>query len=155
MVGVNYPKRASPTSPTVTDLNGYLLWTTEDMARNGEVSQVHSLGLGLCLMDATIFGTLHAHAGAKEKENFWPLFAFEPVPGNMNGIGEDTYFFRQLAEAGIKVYVDHALSWSIEHIHRRKMTNADALLERNAYAAEWAHTAVMTPPGSPTSAGSG
>ncbi len=155
VVGVNYPKRTYPTSPTVTDLDGFLLWTTEEMAKNGEVTQVQTLGLGFCLIDATVFGTLHARALAEGKENFWPLFAFEAVAGNMNGLGEDTYFFRQLAEAGIKVYVDHALSWSIEHIHRRKMTNADALSERNAYAEKWAHTAVTTSPAPPSSVGSG
>lgn len=133
VVGANYPKRTYPTSPTATDLDGNLLWTSEEMARNGEVSQVKSLGLGLCLLDVTIFSTLHGYALAQGQENFWPLFAMEPVRGGMIGIGEDIYFFRRLAEAGIKSYVDHSLSWSIEHIHQNKLTNADAWAQRDAF----------------------
>jgi hypothetical protein len=41
-------------------------------------------------------------------------------------VGEDVFFFRRLHEAGVSVHVDHALSWSIGHVHQRVLSNADA-----------------------------
>ncbi len=136
VVGVNYPRRTFPTSPTAGTLDGEILWTTEEMARNGEVTQVGSIGLGFCLMDMTIFNSLHARALAAGKENFWPLFAYEILPGQIEGVGDDIYFFNRLQEAGIGIYVDHALSWSIAHAHQKMLTNSDALLQKDAFLAK-------------------
>ncbi len=133
VVGVNYARRTSPTYPTAKSLDDELAWTTEEMARNGEVSQVNSLGLGLCLIDMTIFPALYDHAVAAGKENFWPLFSFEAIPGSHDVLGEDAYFFRQLREAGIQIYVDHALSWSVLHIHQRTLSNADTIAQKDAF----------------------
>ncbi len=103
------------------------------MARNGEVSQVKSLGLGLCLIDISIFLALHDHAVAAGRENLWPLFSFEAIPGSHDVLGEDAYFFRQLREAGIQIYVDHALSWSVLHMHQKALSNADTIAEKDAF----------------------
>jgi hypothetical protein len=136
VVGVNYPRRTFPTYPTAVALNGEeLVWTTEERANNGEITEVSSLGLGLCLMDMTVFHTLHEHALAQGRENFWPLFAFEIVPGQMQGVGEDLYFFTRLREAGVSLYLDHALSWRIGHSREQMITNADAIAEREAFTA--------------------
>jgi hypothetical protein len=127
VVGVNYPRRGAPYLPTAAALNGAVYWTTEEMAKNGQVTEVGALGLGLCLMDMRIFDLLHQDALAAGKENFWPLFAFEPIPGEMDVLGEDIYFFRRVAKLGISIHVDHELSWSIGHASQKMLTNEDAL----------------------------
>ncbi len=132
VVGLKYPRRASPNYPTAVDLDGGFLWTTKEMARNGDISRVSGLGLGFCLMDMTIFDLLHEQAIAAGKENFWPLFAYESIPGRIQGIGEDIYFFRQLTAAGIGIHVDHALSWAIGHAQQRMLTNEEALAQKPA-----------------------
>ena len=48
-------------------------------------------------------------------------------------MGEDVSFFRELTEAGVKVYVDHALSWEVGHIPERVLTNADAEAQKEAW----------------------
>ena len=133
VVGTNYPRRTYPTYPTATDLDGALVWTTEDLAARGEITEVSQLGLGLCLVDMTVFHTLHAWAVAEGRANFWPLFAFEPIPGQIRMAGEDHYFFKQLRSAGIKIHLDHHLSWALGHNRDRMITNADALLERASF----------------------
>ncbi len=135
IVGANYPRRASPNFPTAVGLDGKFLWTTEEMAWNGEISPVSGLGLGFCLMDMTVFKLLHDQAIAAGKKNFWPLFAFEAIPGQIEGVGEDIYFFRQLAAAGIGIHVDHALSWSIGHAHQKMLTNNEALAQKDSFPA--------------------
>ena len=133
VVGVNQPRRTSPTGPTATDLDGNLIWTTEELAERGEVVQVGGLGLALCLIDMKVFESLHARAVAQGQESFWPLFAFETIAGQLKPLGEDVYFFRRLSEAGIPAYVDHALSWAVRHAHQRLLTNADTLADKEAF----------------------
>jgi hypothetical protein len=135
VVGVNYPRRTEPTSPTVVGMNGGLIWTSEEMAKNREVTEVRFLGFGLCLMDARIFEVLNERALAEGKENFWPLFAFESVPGKKTPIGEDVVFYKKLEEAGISAYVDHDLSWAVEHFYEKALTNAHAAEQKAAYLA--------------------
>jgi hypothetical protein len=101
------------------------------MAKKGEVTEVGALGLGLCLMDMRVFDLLHQEAVAAGKDNFWPLFAFEPIPGEMDILGEDIYFFRRLKKLGISIHVDHGLSWSIGHAFQKMLTNKDALPSLN------------------------
>ncbi len=125
-VGVNYPRRAPPHLPTATGLDGALVHTTEQRAWNGEVEQVLSLGFGCCLIDMTIFETLHRHALAEGKSGMWPLFDVEMVGDGTEIVGEDVFFFRRLHRAGVAVYLDHALSWSIGHVHQRVLYNSDA-----------------------------
>lgn len=125
-VGVNYPRRVAPHRPTAVGLEGELVWTSEDDARDGAVVQVQSLGLGFCLIDCTVFDTLDQHARSTGKASMWPLFALEMLGDGTQTVGEDVFFFRRLQEAGVAVYVDHALSWSVGHVHQRVLSNAEA-----------------------------
>ena len=127
VVGVNYPRRVAPHSPTATGLDGKLIRTTEEAARANEVTPVLSMGFGCCLIDMTIFETLQDHALASGRKGIWPLFAIEMLNDGTDIIGEDVFFFRRLHEAGIAVHLDHALSWTIGHVHQRVLTNADTL----------------------------
>lgn len=137
VVGVNYARRTNPSAPTAIALNGRdLVWTTEERARNGEITEVSGLGLGLCLLDMTVFGLLQERALAEGRASIWPLFAFETLPDQMAPVGEDLYFFKKLREVGISLYVDHALSWHIGHSREGMISNADALREKEAYEAK-------------------
>ncbi|MDP9413869.1 MAG: hypothetical protein M3Q08_07220 [Pseudomonadota bacterium] len=133
VVGANYPRRTYPTFPTALSLSGEHVWTTQELAESGTVEQIASLGLGVCLMDMTVLDRLYQHALSQGRDTFWPLFAYEIVPGNLLGVGEDTYFFNGLKEAGIGVYVDHALSWQVGHIFEVVLSNADALDQKESY----------------------
>jgi hypothetical protein len=126
VVGVNYPRRVEPHFPTATGLDGKLIYTTEEMARSGAVDQVHSLGFGFCLISRTVFGDLDQHARSTGQESMWPLFAIEMLGNGTRIVGEDVYFFRKLQAANVPVYLDHALSWEVGHVHQRVLTNADA-----------------------------
>ncbi len=128
VVGVNYPRRTFPTWPTATTLKNEILWTTEEMARNQEITEVGHMGLGFCLMDMTVLNDLRSVS-----ESIWPLFAHETRPGKTQAVGEDIYFFNKLRAARIPIHLDHALSWSIGHVHPKLLTNEDALREREAY----------------------
>jgi hypothetical protein len=125
-VGVNYPRRVPPYRPTATGLDGNLLRTTEQLAREGAVEQVLSLGFGCCLMDMTIFDVLQRQALADGEEGMWPLFNVEMLGDGTQIVGEDVFFFRRLQRAGIALHLDHALSWNIGHVHHRVLRNIDA-----------------------------
>ena len=63
----------------------------------------------------------------------WSPFDRKLLPGTNARMGEDVSFFRELTEAGVKVYVDHALSWEVGHIAERVITNADAVADKEAW----------------------
>jgi hypothetical protein len=121
VVGANYPRRVAPHQPTAVGLDGQLVWTTEELADERKVEQVQSLGFGFCLMDMHVIEGMRAEQREQGEEK--PLFAVEMVGDGTRIIGEDVYFFRQLREAGIPVHVDHALSWTVGHVHSRVLTN--------------------------------
>jgi hypothetical protein len=119
VVGVNYPRRAHPTSPTAVSLEGELIWTTPDLAARGELQEVRHLGLGFCLIDMNVVHTLRSRGE--------PLFVLEMLGDGLSVVAEDVFFFRRIREAGFAVFVDHGLSWHIGHQFDRLLMNADAL----------------------------
>ena len=129
VVGVNYPRRARPTSPTAIGLDGEYVWTTAERAQAGEISEVQSLGLGFCLVDMTVIHALRGRGGQAAAK---PLFQIEMLGDGLDIVGEDVFFFRRIAEAGYAVHLDHALSWAIGHAHQRVLTVRDALAEKTA-----------------------
>lgn len=143
VVGCNYPRRFIPTAPTAakhvsdTDDHQNLVYTTVEKAHDDEVEEVSHLGFGLCLMDMRIFDALQLKADEKDG-NFLPLFQFEPREDKIGVIGEDVFFFRKLREAGVKIYVDHALSWEVGHIHEMILTNAHAVKQEDKWKEYWA-----------------
>lgn len=140
VVGANYPRRSSPTAPTaarvVTDDTDEdvknLVYTTQEKAHDGVVEEVDHIGFGVCLMNMGVIDLLQVEAD-KTDGNFMPLFKFEETPGKVGMIGEDVYFFRKIRAAGARVYVDHALSWEVGHIHEQILTNAHANLQREKW----------------------
>ena len=63
----------------------------------------------------------------------WAPFDRKLLPGTNARMGEDVSFFRELTEAGVKVYVDHGLSWDVGHIAERVITNAQAVADKDAW----------------------
>ena len=113
VVGANYARR-NPQDAPVAVRHERLVHTTAEKAKAKQLVEVDSIGLGLCLMRADIFVGLEQ-----------PFFAFEAKPGQPGFVGEDFVFFRKLRERGIKIHVDHDLSWEVGHVSETVLKNAD------------------------------
>jgi hypothetical protein len=140
VVGCNYARRITPTAPTAAidsgdeDSTRHILYTTLEKAEAKLVEQCEHLGFGVLLIDMRVFDALQHHADEHGDGNILPLFKFEPTPGKIGMIGEDVFFFRRLAEAGIKPFVDHGLSWEVGHIYELILTNAHAVAHKDKWA---------------------
>lgn len=141
VVGCNYPRRFTPTAPTAAIHDGHadgrasVLYTTREKAEGGLVEPCAHLGFGVLLIDMRIFDALQHHAEAHGDGNFLPLFKFEPTPDKVGMIGEDVFFFRKLAEAGIHPFCDHGLSWEVGHLYEVILTNQAAVNAKDQWAA--------------------
>ena len=137
VVGCNYPRRIEPTGPTAARLkpdgSWEHVWTTEALASEGKVEEVSHLGLGLCLIDMTLFHQVQAHVEKGVGWANWAPFDRKLLPGTSARMGEDASFFQELREAGVTIYVDHGLSWQVGHIAERVLTNADSEAQREAW----------------------
>lgn len=140
VVGCNQPRRSEPTGPVAVRLNdkGEMehVWTTAALAKAGTVEEVYHVGLALCLMDMNVLHQVKAHVD-KQGAGWahWAPFDRKLLPGTTARMGEDVSFFRELTDAGVKVYIDHGLSWAVGHIHERVITNADAEAQKDAWLA--------------------
>ena len=140
VVGCNYARRCTPTSPTASkygeDDEMDLVWTTRAKAEAGELEEVAHVGLGLCLVDMRAYAYLDAHAEAEGKEHFWPLFEMPVKPNGIGCVGEDVSYFKKLREAGVKIFLDHEVSWELGHITEQILTNAHCEAQKERYL-EW------------------
>ena len=139
VVGCNQPRRSDPTGPVAVKLDsaGEMehVWTTRAKAEAREVEEVFHVGLALCLMDLNILHQVKTHVEKGVGWDQWAPFDRKLLPGTNARMGEDVSFFRELTDAGVKVYIDHALSWEVGHIHERVITNADAEAQKEAWLA--------------------
>lgn len=138
VVGCNYPRRVEPSGPVAVRIgaDGRMehVWTTEELARNRAVEEVAHLGLGLCLVDMSALHLVKAHVDSSGPGwAHWSPFDRKLLPGTTARMGEDASFFHELREAGVKAYVDHALSWEVGHIGERVFTNADTVAQKQAW----------------------
>ena len=138
VVGCNYPRRVEPTGPVAVRIgaDGRMehVWTTEALAKQGALEEVAHVGLGLCLIDLDVLHQVKAHVDvAGPGWAYWNPFDRKLLPGSTTRMGEDASFFQELRDAGVKIYVDHALSWQIGHVAERVLTNADAEAQREAW----------------------
>jgi hypothetical protein len=137
VVGCNQPRRCDPTGPVAVKINekGEMehVWTTAELARRGVVEEVHHTGLAFCLMDMLILHQVQEHVEKGVGWAHWNPFDRRLLPGTTARMGEDASFFAELREAGIKVHVDHGLSWQVGHIDERVLTNADAEAQKEAW----------------------
>jgi len=114
VVGANYPRKNIEARPTAyVDEDDYTgpVWSGE---RASGIQRVSHCGLGVMLCDMRVFDALEL-----------PFFAIEPQPPEfVKHCGEDVYFCRKLAKAGIEIYIDHDLSKEVAHIGDFEYTNA-------------------------------
>jgi len=139
VVGCNQPRRTEPTGPVAVKLNdeGEMehVWTTEALARDNVVEEVSHVGLGLCLIDMNILHQVKAHVEKGVGWAHWQPFDRKLLPGTNARMGEDASFFEELRAAGIKIHVDHALSWHVGHIGEHIFTNQEADRQREQFLA--------------------
>jgi hypothetical protein len=137
VVGCNQPRRSLPTGPVSVrvDAKGEMehVYTTEALAKAGAVEEVVHVGLALCLMDMNVLRTVKAKVEQGVGWAHWEPFDRKLLPGTTARMGEDVSFFRELGEAGVKVFVDHGLSWEVGHIAERVIMNADAVAQKDAW----------------------
>src|SRR3954463_2587994 len=137
VVGCNQPRRSDPTGPVAVRLNdeGEMehVYTTAALAAAGAVEEVAHVGLAFCLIDMNVLHQVKAHVEKGVGWAHWQPFDRKLLPGTSARMGEDVSFFRELTDAGIRVYVDHGLSWQVGHIHERVLTNADAEAQKDAW----------------------
>lgn len=113
VVAVNYPRKNLEARPTAyADEPDYVgpVWSGD---RASGLQQVAYCGFGIMLIDMRVFEKLSL-----------PLFSFEPQPPDyIKYMGEDAYFCRKLADAGIPLFIDHDLSKQCSHIGDMEYTN--------------------------------
>jgi hypothetical protein len=119
VVGCNFLCRSQTPKPVAVK-DGRAVWTTETKAKADALEGVDALGFGLVLMNVSVLRGLDT-----------PLFN-----NDLTDCGEDVFLCRKLRAAGVKIHVDHALSWECKHIKNvglgfnqlREATNADSAL---------------------------
>jgi hypothetical protein len=115
IIGCNYLTRHDPFWPTAMDGKAEPIWTTKAKAEAKLVEPVAAMGLGFCLIQTPVLTLLDGKI----------LFRSEMTPEGEMVRGEDVHFFNMVGEAGIPVFVDHALSWRIGHIIERVRFNSE------------------------------
>jgi hypothetical protein len=142
VVGCNYPRRCTPTAPTAAKViyaqdeendHKNLVYTDAKKAADNEMEEVDHLGFGLCLIKMGVFEKLQLTAEDKGLKSMLPLFKFEPKEDGSGMVGEDVFFFGKVREAGVKVWCDHGVSWTVGHVSNIVLTNAHAITQREAW----------------------
>lgn len=113
VIGANYLRRGNPVGPTARAKGGYV-YTTKAKADAGEVEPVDRMGLGLCLMKASVLQSIGP-----------PWFGNEALGDGIEFGGEDDFLFDRLRAAGVDCYVDHLVSWNTGHLAERVLVHAD------------------------------
>lgn len=119
VVGANYPARGSASRATAGRLAGgqrLPVPTNAAIAAERPLEQVDSMGLGLCLVSAAALEQVRKQQGRDVIAPVFQSTMIEEGGDRVNVVGEDVYFFDQLAAAGVPVFVDHALSMHVGHI---------------------------------------
>lgn len=119
IVGVNYPRKRLPVTPTAyADRDDYTgpVYTHED---SRGLEKVKHMGFGLCLIDMRVFDALFDDFEGPA------LFHFEPIAKAhyTKWTTEDVYFFRRCAQKNVEAYIDHDLSQQIGHVGLFKYSN--------------------------------
>lgn len=119
VVAANCSKRKRPVAPTarrVTDDGDELVWP--DPAVRG-LEKVDTVGTGIMLIKAEVFTKIE-----------WPWFNQPWREKTQRFMGEDSFFCWRCHEASASIYIDHDLSWSVEHLGTYGYSMKDVLTER-------------------------
>jgi hypothetical protein len=117
VVAANCRRRHEEVFPTAVkqDLRGEweLVHTTAAKANADQLEEVHRIGLAFLLMEVKAVTEALG-------ESLYPIFETRSLPDG-SFLGEDSLFCDRLREAGLKIYVDHAVSLWIGHIHEQNL----------------------------------
>jgi hypothetical protein len=101
VVAANCATKAIPPEPTARGLDGCPCYTRKS---SRGVERVSRVGTGIMMVKAEVFQQLAEP---------WFAIPWEEKTGGY--VGEDVFFCRRLAEAGIGLFVDHDLSREVSH----------------------------------------
>jgi hypothetical protein len=137
-VGVNQARRTTPTGPVTMRFgaDGAMehVWTTAELARADALEEVAHVGLAFSLMDMNLLHKVKAHVEASGPGwANWQPFDRKRLAGTSARMGEDASFASELRDAGVKIHVDHGLSWQIGHIGEHVFTNAETIEQKEAW----------------------
>ena len=123
VVGANCSHRrglAKPTAWRVDDKNEVTerVYTERD---SGGLERVTGMGSAVLMVKREVY------EGIKQPWHHTPWIG---DPADTQMLGEDAFFFYQLREAGVPVYIDHDLSWEVGHIGEYEYTMQDTLRDR-------------------------
>jgi hypothetical protein len=139
IVGVNYPRKYYPYWPTAyedTEEHTGVVFTRDDSIGLYEVKH---LGFGLVLIDMSVFDVLVENNPAGPDGAIPPpFFHFPATKDGTKWMGEDVYFCRRARSLGFKVYIDHDLSQSIQHIGPWHYQNYQAVATDKAIQEQFA-----------------
>ena len=99
---------------------GKLLYTT---AKDKHIEEVWRVGTGVMLIDLSIFKKYPLCA----REHYFPV-EWKSEVGDYTG--EDWGFCSILSDAGVKLYIDHAVSWEVGHVGPHEFTHEFALMNK-------------------------
>ncbi len=118
VVACNIATKSIPASPTArkktSDPKGFPIFTTE---HSKGLERVWRIGTGVMLINLRIFSKMPK-----------PWFPIEWAENGEQCVGEDWGFCKKLDHAGIPIYIDHELSWEIEHLGRLRYGHQHVLL---------------------------
>lgn len=129
IIGINQPTRFPPYLPTARAADGSRIYTTEADAKAGRIEQVGGIGFPMVLMRMGIVKKLEA-AAKRDGGELFPLFNFSPSEDPLVNGGEDGFFCGRCEDAGVPIYIDHQLSWSVGHVGEIAVGMREALALR-------------------------
>jgi len=91
IIGINQPSRSRPHVPTARSVQGQRLYGAEELAKQGLMEQVGSIGFAVVLMQMGIIPKLQAAANQRGGSLF-PLFDFTLTDDPDISGGEDAFF---------------------------------------------------------------
>jgi hypothetical protein len=124
VVAANCAKRKRPIGPTARKINAgfneqhesVTVWPDPNIMG---LEQVETVGFGVILIKADVFRRIE-----------WPWFTQPWHEDAQRSIGEDIMFCIRCRDAGIPIFVDHALSWAVKHCGVYEYSMQDVLAER-------------------------
>jgi hypothetical protein len=135
VVAANCAKRRRPISATArkenTDDPSKLDAVWPDPEKRQGIERIHVVGTAVMCIKTDVFFQLE-----------FPWFSTPWNAQDQRFVGEDLFFCAQLKQAGVPMYMDHAVSWGVGHIGSYTYRMEDVLAEREmARAGMWNHIA--------------
>jgi len=114
-------------NPTARDLKkapydkaGELVYTRPE---DKHLQKVWRIGTGVMLLDLNLF----KREGLKGRKHFFPTVWRDELD---DYAGEDWGFCELLENAGVNIYIDHAVSWEVGHLGVHEFTHEFALMNQ-------------------------